>query len=225
MSKAIAEESRFSADYQFAATHLGVLGNERPIINDRAAMHRQLNDCCRREPALYQELLAHPRAIYAIAVEESFGVHRSLFFVQIRHVDVIQENELTLGVVLTACHLACVAPRLAVDDQASASACHICSHGSQVCQKSIEGPTDKTATRETVRNWIQDRAKVDDKFRQQLISSPSSTWSKILQELDLARNHQLRQIQSIQLFVETAETIGFVLEFETFQESFPTTNC
>lgn len=216
MSRAVAEQSRFSTDYQFAAAHSGVLGNERPVINDRAAMHRRLNECCSQNPTLVQELMAHPRAIYAIAVEECFGVHRSLFFVQIQHVEVIHEDEQTLGIVLTACHLACVAPRLEVEDQSSTSACHICSHGNQVCQQSIVIPSNKAATRESVRNWIQDRAKVDDQFRQKLISSPSSTWSEILQELLLPTNHPLNQIQAIQLFVETAETIGFVLEFNTF---------
>ena len=112
MTKATAEHSRFAEDYHFAASHPGVLGDRQAAITNRDDMQRRLTECCAQREDLHRSLLEHPRAVYAVAVEESFGIHRSLFFVQIRQVEVIEEDELTLGVVLTACHLGCVAPRL-----------------------------------------------------------------------------------------------------------------
>lgn len=214
MSRAIAEESRFSVDYQYAATHPGFL-NERPRkAMNRSEMHRQMNDRMKIDAGLRQSLMEHPRAIYAIAVEECFGLHRSLFFVQIRHVEVIVEDEDTLGVVLTACHLGCIAPRLPTTEEQTGSQCHICNHRESVCHPMPVHPSLSGPTRDSVRAWIQNRAETDARFREQLIASPTAAWPQILSELNLPGSHPLHQIRTIILFVESAETIGFVLEYD-----------
>jgi hypothetical protein len=213
MSRAIAEQSRFSTDYHFAATHPGVL-RERPTgAMDRAEMHRRVNERCAHDPGLRQSLFDHPRAIYAVAVEECFGLHRSLFFVQISHVEVIAEDQVTLGVVLTACHLGCVAPRLPTGEEQSDSQCHICSHRDATCHPVPARPASTEANRDNVRTWIQHRAQVDASFHEHLIASPSAAWSQILGELNLPANHSLHKIHTLRLLVESAETIGFVLEW------------
>ena len=212
MSRAIAEESRFSADYQFAATHPGVLPERPAGAMNRTEMHRLINERCALDPELRRSLYDHPRAVYAVAAEECFGVHRSLFFVQIGHVEVITEDEETLGVVLTACHLGCVAPRLPTGEEYAESQCHICNHRESTCHQVLAQPVFPRANRGNVRTWIQNRAQANASFREQLIASPSSAWSQILGELNLPGSHPLNKIQTIRLFVESAETIGFVLE-------------
>jgi hypothetical protein len=214
MSRAIAEQSRFSTDYHFAATHPGVL-RERPTgAMNRAEMHRRMNERCALDPGLRQSLFDHPRAIYAVAVEECFGLHRSLFFVQISHVEVIAEDEVTLGVVLPACHLGCVAPRLPTGEEQADSQCHICSHRETTCHQVLAQPALTDANRDNVRTWIQNRAKTDASFREHLIASPSAAWSQMLGELKLPVNHPLNKIHTMRLLVESAETIGFVLEWD-----------
>lgn len=214
MSRAIAEHSRFSADYQYAATHPGVLKNRLRRAMNRTEMHRLLNDRLNMDAGLRQSLMEHPRAIYAVAVEECFGLHRSLFFVQIRHVEVIVEDETTLGVVLTACHLGCIAPRLPTAEEQTESQCHICNHRETICHPMPVHPSLSGRTRDSVRARIQKRAETDASFRQQLIASPTAAWSHILRELNLPGSHPLHQIRTISLFVESAETIGFVLEYD-----------
>lgn len=214
MTRTIAEESRFAADYRFAATHPGVI-RERPArVMNRTELHRQLNDQCNHDSGLHQSLLEHPRAIYAVAVEECLGVHRSLFFVQISHVEVVEEDAVTLGIVLTTCHLACVAPRLPTGDEHTDAHCHICNHGETQCSPNPEQPPRSEANRTNVRAWIQDRAKADEKFRKVVLTSPSAAWTKVRAELDLQANHPLNRIREVRVFVESAETIGFVREFE-----------
>ncbi len=174
MSRAIAEESRFSADYHFAATHPGVLQQRPSGTMTRTEMHRLMNEGCARDPELRQSLYDHPRAIYAVAVEECFGLHRSLFFVQISHVEVITEDAATLGVVLTACHLGCVAPRLPTWEEQAASQCHICNHRESTCHPALSLPAVPKADRASVRTWIESRAQSDASFREQLIASPAA---------------------------------------------------
>lgn len=181
---------------------------------NRTEMHRLINERCARDAGFRQSLCDHPRAIYAVAVEECFGVHRSLFFVQISHVEVIPEDEVTIGVVLAACHLGCVAPRLPTLEEHTDSQCHICSHRDATCHQMPAQPAPAEANRASVRTWIQNRAQADDVFRQQLITSPSVSWAQILDDLSLPVNHPLQQIRTLRLFVESAETIGFVLDFD-----------
>lgn len=215
MSRDIAEQSRYSTDYRFAATHTGVLQARPTGAMNRTEMHRRMNERFALDSALRQSLLDHPRAIYAVAVEECFGVHRSLFFIQISHVEVIIEDGVTLGVVLSACHLGCVAPRLPTGEESSDSQCHICSHGDTACHGMMAQPALSTANRAELRTWIQSRAQADSTFREQLIASPAAVWMNLLEELNLPARHELNRIQSIRLFVESAETIGFVLEYDS----------
>lgn len=163
--------------------------------------------------------MEHPRAVYAVAVEESFGIHRSLFFVQIRQVEVIEEDEFSLGVVLTACHLGCVAPRLPVEGELTHAQCHICRHGNG--QVDLRSPSERTETlnRDELRCWIQDRAKADAAFREELISSPSMAWTRVVEEVEIPVNDSLRMIQTLRVFVETEETIGFILDFDQMNPS------
>jgi hypothetical protein len=225
MSRDIAEQSRFSTDYEFAAAHPGVLG-ERPIgAMNRTAMHQLINERCALDSELRQSLYDHPRAIYAIAVEECFGIHRSLFFIQIRHVEVMIEDHTILGIVLSACHLACVAPRLPTGEEYRESQCHICCHRESPCLQIPIQSVPAEVSRSRIRQWIQNRAKVDAGFREQLIASPSSAWQKILQEINPPAGHPLTRIASLRLFVESSETIGFVLECDSRQEPSVTTHA
>lgn len=178
----------------------------------RTEMHRLMNEGCARDPELRQSLHDHPRAIYAVAVEECFGLHRSLFFVQISHVEVITEDAATLGVVLTACHLGCVAPRLPTWEEQAASQCHICNHRESTCHPALSLPAVPKADRASVRTWIESRAQSDASFREQLIAYPVAAWSKIVTDLELSESHPLKEVEKMILYVESAETIGFVLE-------------
>lgn len=212
MSRAIGEKSALSTEYQFAATHPTILSERPANCMNRTEMHRLMNERFTRDPVLRRSLLDHPQAIYAVVVEECFGIHRSLFFVQISHVEVIIEDEATLGVVLTACHLGCVAPRLPTCEELTASQCHICNHRERICHSEHAQSTVPEANRACIRTWIQNRAQGDEKFRERLMASPAVVWSQILSELNLPLSHPLHRIQTIRLFVESAETIGFVLE-------------
>ncbi|MBL8811210.1 MAG: hypothetical protein JNM43_13620 [Planctomycetaceae bacterium] len=216
MSRAIAEESRFSTDYQFAATFPGVVTGRPNGEMNRTEMHRLMNERLAQDPDLRQALHDHPRAVYAVAVEECFGIHRSLFFVQISHVEVISEDVSTLGVVMTACHLACVAPRLSTGAEQNDSQCHICSHRGLSCQPPAK-PSSTPASRSDLRKWIQNRVESDPGFREELTVSPSSAWSRVSAELRIPQSHPLSRIQTLRVFVESAETIGFILEFPDVQ--------
>lgn len=211
MSRTIAEQSRFSSDYQFAATYPGVLTGRPPGAMNRDEMHRLMNQRFAQDPDFRQALHDHPRAVYAIAVEECFGIHRSLFFVQISHVEVIIEDESTLGVVMTACHLGCVAPRLHTGAEHSDSQCHICSHRAVSCLPSAELSGAPTS-RSVLRSWIQNQAESDPGLREELTVSPSSAWSRISAKLNFPQSHPFSRIQTLRVFVESAETIGFILE-------------
>lgn len=177
-------------------------------------MHRLMNACFAADPELRRSLYDDPRAIYSVAAEECFGTHRSLYFVQVSQVEIITEDKVTLGIVLAACHLACVAPRLPTGNENNGSECHICSYRESNCRPVPEKPALTKMGPASVRTWIQNRAQSDMTFREQLIASPSAAWTMIVAELDLPICHPLNKIRTIHLFVESAETVGFVLNFD-----------
>ena len=169
-----------------------------------------------------QEFLAHPRFIYALAVEESLGIQRFDFLSVIDSVAVLQETPERLYLVLPSCHKGCEVRPAAPPEGACAGSCHVCgitfpthTENRSTCEQ-WEAVTSTAPTRKEIEDLLKKKAALDHTFKKELTSRPRETYTALAMKIcGGMKPDYIATVKEIQVLEEGEREIYFLLRAQT----------
>ena len=165
-----------------------------------------------------REFLAHPRFVFAIAVEQSLGIDKYAFVKNIERVEVLQETSRQLYLVLPACHRGCRREEVCeAPAEAVAGSCHVCGitfprAAESSCSEQRPSSGTGAVSRREIEEQMTKRAGFDASFREALLTRPAEAYPAFARELCGGHVPQyLETVEDIRVLEEDVDEIYFRL--------------
>ena len=169
-----------------------------------------------------QEFMAHPRFMYALAVEESLGIPSVAFLRVIDSVAVLQETPERMYLVLPSCHKGCEARPAAPPEGVCAGSCHVCgitfpthTDNRSTCEQ-WEAVESAAPTRKEIEDLLKKKAALDHSFKKELTSRPVEIYTAFATKLcGGAGPSYMAGVKEIQVLEEGERDVYFLIQTPT----------
>ena len=176
----------------------------------------------RSDELFRQEFLAHPRFVYALAVEESLGIPSFAFLRVIDSVAVLQETPERLYLVLPSCHKGCEARPAAPPEGVCAGSCHVCgitfpthTDNRSTCEQ-WEAAASTAPTRKEIEDLLKKKAALDHTFKKELTSRPMEIYTAFATKIcGGVEPNYMATVKEIQVLEEGERDVYFLLQAQT----------
>jgi hypothetical protein len=175
---------RKKTELSMVSTNAGILQVESEKKLSRGDIIALLIAKAQSDAEFKQAILQQPREIVATVTEEGLGIN---ILYQISEVSILQETPNTIYLMLPACHYGCMAPDPKEAPVESSGHCHVCGlpkAGGQDCSQAQFYPKqNKSLTRQEIEAYLIAKAQKEHRFKQQLLSEPTTTYINAVQEI------------------------------------------
>jgi hypothetical protein len=183
----------------------------------RDQMHDRMAHLAFTNERFRQELLANPRLVYMIALEEAMGIDKLDYVCQVKEVRVLEESEDILYLVIPTCHYGCQAEGVSEPPAESQGTCHVCGMtlpaGQTGCTASDRSAAQEGGlSRKEIESRMTDRAAREKSFKDALLFQPLSTYRQFARELSgEALPAYLEGVRDIRVLPETDRSIFYIM--------------